>query len=176
MQNRKCVVGRDDSARRFPIFHTQYRSTCHCEPVPRTGVAIRFPTPRARVTRAGILRQLCWLRAASMLVLTCGQNRRSCGSPPCLRPKASGGRTGGFDEARGAKNPGHQMMSGIFGDPCGNRTHITAVKGRCLNLLTNGPGSGNLTRTDDTPGMNRMLYQLSYTAICAASNGTMDYK
>ena len=56
-------------------------------------------------------------------------------------------------------------MVSFFGDPYGNRTHITAVKGRCLNLLTNGPGSGNLTRTDDTPGMNRMLYQLSYAAI-----------
>ena len=53
-----------------------------------------------------------------------------------------------------------------FGDPYGNRTHVTAVKGRCLNRLTNGPyGSGNLTRTDDTPGMNRMLYQLSYAAV-----------
>ena len=55
----------------------------------------------------------------------------------------------------------------LFGDPYGTRTHVTAVKGRCLNLLTNGPGSGNLTRTDDTPGMNRMLYQLSYAAICS---------
>jgi hypothetical protein len=25
------------------------------------------------------------------------------------------------------------------GDPYGNRTHVTAVKGRCLNRLTNGP-------------------------------------
>ena len=25
------------------------------------------------------------------------------------------------------------------GDPYGNRTHVTAVKGPCLNLLTNGP-------------------------------------
>ena len=66
-----------------------------------------------------------------------------------------------------------RMDGFFFGDPYGNRTHITAVKGRCLNLLTNGPGSGNLTRTDDTPGMNRMLYQLSYAAIftCAASHG-----
>ena len=66
----------------------------------------------------------------------------------------------------------------FFGDPYGNRTHITAVKGRCLNLLTNGPGSGNLTRTDDTPGMNRMLYQLSYAAILLAPylTGTMYYK
>ena len=52
-----------------------------------------------------------------------------------------------------------------FGDPYGNRTHVTAVKGRCLNRLTNGPGSGNLIRTDDIPGMNRLLYQLSYAAI-----------
>ena len=33
----------------------------------------------------------------------------------------------------------------FFGDPYGNRTHVTAVKGRCLNRLTNGPGSGDLT-------------------------------
>ena len=39
------------------------------------------------------------------------------------------------------------------------------MKGRCLNRLTNGPGSGNLIRTDDIPGMNRLLYQLSYAAI-----------
>ena len=51
------------------------------------------------------------------------------------------------------------------GDPYGNRTHVTAVKGRCLNRLTNGPGSGNLIRTDDIPGMNRLLYQLSYAAM-----------
>ena len=53
----------------------------------------------------------------------------------------------------------------LFGDPYGNRTHVTAVKGRCLNRLTNGPGSGDLTRTGDRPGMNRVLYQLSYAAI-----------
>ena len=53
----------------------------------------------------------------------------------------------------------------FFGDPYGNRTHVTAVKGRCLNRLTNGPGSGDLIRTGDIPGMNRVLYQLSYAAI-----------
>ena len=32
------------------------------------------------------------------------------------------------------------------GDPDGNRTRVTAVKGRCLNRLTTGPfGSGNRT-------------------------------
>ena len=60
-----------------------------------------------------------------------------------------------------------QKQERIFhGDPYGNRTHVTAVKGRCLNRLTNGPGSGNLIRTDDIPGMNRLLYQLSYAAMC----------
>ena len=56
-----------------------------------------------------------------------------------------------------------------FGDPYGTRTHVTAVKGRCLNHLTNGPykrrsqkaapffGSGTWIRTGDTAGMNRML-------------------
>ena len=61
----------------------------------------------------------------------------------------------------------------LFGDPYGTRTHVTAVKGRCLNLLTNGPGSGNLTRIDDTPGMNRMLYQLSYAAMCCPCRNSM---
>ena len=27
----------------------------------------------------------------------------------------------------------------LFGDPYGNRTHVTAVKGPCLSRLTNGP-------------------------------------
>ena len=58
-----------------------------------------------------------------------------------------------------------EMRGFCAGDPYGTRTHVTAVKGRCLNHLTNGPGSGNLTRTDDNTGMNRVLYQLSYAAI-----------
>ena len=32
-----------------------------------------------------------------------------------------------------------QMPYPFFGDPYGNRTHVTAVKGPCLNRLTNGP-------------------------------------
>ena len=75
------------------------------------------------------------------------------------------------------KDQPSKWMVGFFGDPYGNRTHVTAVKGRCLNRLTNGPGSGNLTRTDDTPGMNRMLYQLSYAAIfCSLSTSEYKYK
>ena len=54
-----------------------------------------------------------------------------------------------------------------IGDPYENRTRVTAVKGPCLNLLTNGPnvlvifikknGGGNWIRTSDTAGMNRVL-------------------
>ena len=32
------------------------------------------------------------------------------------------------------------LRYGAFpGDPCGNRTHVNGVRGRCLNRLTNGP-------------------------------------
>ena len=31
----------------------------------------------------------------------------------------------------------------FIGDPYGNRTHVTAVKGPCLNRLTNGPFNGS---------------------------------
>ena len=68
------------------------------------------------------------------------------------------------EDSRTAKKDTHRMVCVFFGDPYGNRTHVTAVKGRCLNRLTNGPGSGDLTRTGDRPGMNRVLYQLSYAA------------
>ena len=68
------------------------------------------------------------------------------------------------------KKDTHLSVCVFFGDPYGNRTHVTAVKGRCLNRLTNGPGSGNLIRTDDIPGMNRLLYQLSYAAVCGQAN------
>ena len=67
-------------------------------------------------------------------------------------------------------------MGGVFfGDPYGNRTHVTAVKGRCLNRLTNGPGSGDLIRTGDIPGMNRLLYQLSYAAILVKATDAAAY-
>ena len=34
-----------------------------------------------------------------------------------------------------------------FGDPYENRTRVTAVKGRCLNRLTNGPKNGSGSET-----------------------------
>ncbi len=51
-------------------------------------------------------------------------------------------------------------LSSFFDDPYGIRTRVTAVKGRCLNHLTNGPyliGSGGGDRTPDLTGMNRTL-------------------
>ena len=32
-----------------------------------------------------------------------------------------------------------KVIENLYGDPWGNRTPDTAVKGRCLNRLTNGP-------------------------------------
>ena len=51
------------------------------------------------------------------------------------------------------------------GDPWGNRTPVIAVKGRCLNRLTNGPykhylnGGPTWDRTRDQPVMSRLLYR-----------------
>ncbi len=92
--------------------------------------------------------------------------------PPSSRRAASAHRALAFRMVRFPKcssmkkSPFHSERASFHGDPYGNRTHVTAVKGRCLNRLTNGPGSGNLIRTDDIPGMNRLLYQLSYAAMC----------
>ena len=40
--------------------------------------------------------------------------------------------------------------------------------------MTNGPGSGDLIRTGDIPGMNRLLYQLSYAAMWSNDLGTAE--
>ena len=59
-----------------------------------------------------------------------------------------------------------------FGDPWGNRTPVTGVRGRCLNRLTNGPyfsapfseapsGAPSGTRTRDPLIKSQLLYQLS---------------
>ena len=37
------------------------------------------------------------------------------------------------------------------GDPDGNRTRVTAVKGRCLNRLTTGPDKGESEHPPDAP-------------------------
>ena len=54
-----------------------------------------------------------------------------------------------------------------FGDPYGNWTHDSAVKGRCLNLLTNGPYL--VAAVGFEPTTNRVWTeyssQLSYAAI-----------
>ena len=33
------------------------------------------------------------------------------------------------------------LYTQAIGDPCGNRTRVTGVRGRCLDRLTNGPGT-----------------------------------
>jgi hypothetical protein len=55
------------------------------------------------------------------------------------------------------------------GDPYGIRTRVTAVKGRCLNRLTNGPfyctEAPNRARTDDLFLTMEVLYLLSYRSM-----------
>ncbi len=76
------------------------------------------------------------------------QERHGETDPP--GQQSSPGNDGGIREnlvfrISGGKKSRCQKASALFGDPYGNRTHVTAVKGRCLNRLTNGPGSGDLT-------------------------------
>ena len=53
---------------------------------------------------------------------------------------AACGRPCSFDSSYGLheKIPDPKIRDFIH-DPYGNRTHVTAVKGPCLNRLTNGP-------------------------------------
>ena len=70
-----------------------------------------------------------------------------------------------------AKKEAPPFPEELFHDPCGIRTRVTAVKGRCLNPLTNGPGlpefslvkkSGRYrARTCDPLLVRQMLSQLS---------------
>ncbi len=57
------------------------------------------------------------------------------------------------------KNPPLLGRILFFGDPDGIRTRVTAVKGRCLRPLDHRAAFGGCSwiRTNDTPGMNRML-------------------
>ena len=52
----------------------------------------------------------------------------ACGRPSCSIPRTEA-----------PKNPPSLSWGAFFGDPCGNRTHVNGVRGRCLNRLTNGP-------------------------------------
>ena len=113
----------------------------------------------------GILRRRCRLRATAHFLLALPKAAMQCIAAIWRWQNACGRTRWVRSDIRITKKETIRLDGFFFGDPYGNRTHVTAVKGRCLNRLTNGPGSGNLTRTDDTPGMNRMLYQLSYAAI-----------
>ena len=50
-------------------------------------------------------------------------------------------------------------------DSYGIWTHVTAVKGRCLNHLTKEPDSPSRTWTYDSAVNSRVLYRLSYRGI-----------
>ena len=52
----------------------------------------------------------------------------ACGWPSCSIPRTEA-----------PKKLPSLSWGAFFGDPCGNRTHVNGVRGRCLNRLTNGP-------------------------------------
>ena len=69
----------------------------------------------------------------------------SCGAAGCCGSSAGGsGRAAGGGQLNcnsrtgQIKNPPSECSRDFY-DPYGNRTHVTAVKGPCLNRLTNGP-------------------------------------
>ena len=47
----------------------------------------------------------------------------------------------GIQPLRHISEPSLSAKIHPFGDPCGNRTRVTGVRGRCLDRLTNGPGT-----------------------------------
>ena len=51
------------------------------------------------------------------------------------------------------------MQLTTYNDSYGNRTRVTAVKGRCLNRLTKEPDSPSRVRTYDPSVNSRMLYR-----------------
>src|SRR5699024_9881199 len=65
------------------------------------------------------------------------------------------------------------MIYGKIGDPYGIRTRVTAVKGRCLNHLTNGPRKMGLNGLE--PSTSRLSgvrsNQLSYRPIIKTKAG-----
>ena len=113
----------------------------------------------------------------SLASAPCGRRRRSKYSSVCALTHAHATGMCVHDSSPvGQKDKPHGCGACLFGDPYGTRTHVTAVKGRCLNHLTNGPyekgagdrsapffGSGTWIRTGDTSGMNRMLWP---TELC----------
>jgi hypothetical protein len=56
--------------------------------------------------------------------------------------------------------PAELILRNINGDPYGIRTRVTAVKGRCLNRLTNGPYVWQ-RRRDSNPRTALTIYTLS---------------
>ena len=70
-----------------------------------------------------------------------GSGRRTGTLPQRENPPVAGFLYRPFASFRSqTKKTTHHFGVLFFGDPYGTRTHVTAVKGRCLNHLTNGPG------------------------------------
>ena len=70
------------------------------------------------------------------------QARRKTNPPPCAQARR-GGWVPGFPYGSPRRKKWGAEAPHRRGDPYGNRTHVFAVRGRCLSLLTNGPCSSD---------------------------------
>ena len=86
---------------------------------------------RGGVTRTGISRALKTPHWGVFARRTCGGRR--------LFDSRTGHQVRSLLRSDNIKKKLCLLRSRAFDDPYGNRTHVTAVKGPCLNRLTNGP-------------------------------------
>ena len=99
----------------------------------RTGALLCSQLTRTGIGSAqGVATSFAWRGVAPSC--GCAAGTQNVGEPP---PRSGGGS---IRCVRGAKkNRSTVVLLFFFGDPYGNRTHVTAVKGPCLNRWTNGP-------------------------------------
>ena len=96
-------------------------------------ISARVPSPlRPTNPRVALLYSL-YVRAVRGISRGLKNNPQDCFLPP------AGGRPVRFPARKHQKKLPSLSWGAFFGDPCGNRTHVNGVRGRCLNRLTNGP-------------------------------------
>ena len=112
---------------------------------PRAVIHYRSPSIPVRVTlnhkKTGVPKYYGnFARCANIPTLAIGSQAAAAPRGVCEPNSGRFAPRVGLCAKRISKTKGHsQGVSFCFGDPYGNRTHVFAVKGRCLSRLTNGP-------------------------------------
>ena len=129
------------------------RNFLHQAALRKTSPFSACPSARALPPRKTAIKNTPQLLARYLFGDPCGNLPRPKNSPRgCFCPAVRWTRGPGFSiPARVTFYARHLLKSTykeksttsnevvLFGDPYGNRTHVTDVKGPCLNRLTNGP-------------------------------------